>query len=88
MPRIPNVDQGVNDGEIIVFGDEGVQVIETVGHTSNQVNFWFKNSNILTQCLVRFSIWENIQWTNFLFSNMGYITKYDEIELIVIDYIK
>jgi hydroxyacylglutathione hydrolase len=47
MPRIPNVDQGVNDGEIIVFGDEGVQVIETVGHTSNQVNFWFKNSNIL-----------------------------------------
>jgi hydroxyacylglutathione hydrolase len=47
IPRIPNVDQGVNDNDILIFGDEGVQVIETAGHTSNQINFWFKNSSIL-----------------------------------------
>jgi len=45
--RIPNVDQYVNDDEIIIFGDEAAQVIETAGHTKNHINFWFKNSNIL-----------------------------------------
>ena len=45
--RIPYMDQGVVENDILTFGDESVIIIETAGHTSNQINFWFKNSNIL-----------------------------------------
>lgn len=45
--RIPNISKGVNDGDTFNFGDETVHVIETPGHTSNHIVFWFESSNIL-----------------------------------------
>lgn len=45
--RIPSIDESVEDGSIIQFGNESVQVIETHGHTKNHIIFYFMNSKIL-----------------------------------------
>lgn len=47
MNRIPTVDQGVLEGDIIPFGDENFCVIETHGHTLNHINFYGENSKTL-----------------------------------------
>lgn len=45
--RIPNMSQGMNDGDVIKFGDTFFEVIETVGHTKNHLCFWFKHDKVL-----------------------------------------
>lgn len=45
--RIPEMDQGINDGDPISFGDESIEVIETVGHTKNHLCFHFPESKNL-----------------------------------------
>ena len=45
--RIPQIDQGVVEGDKINFGSEIIQVIETPGHTKNHVVFYCQNSKIL-----------------------------------------
>lgn len=45
--RMPDLDKGVKDGDIIPFGDERLRVIETPGHTSGHVCFYAEKSHIL-----------------------------------------
>jgi len=45
--RIPNMDEGVTEGDIFSFGEETVQVFETPGHTSGHICFYFEGSHNL-----------------------------------------
>ena len=45
--HIPGQQQGVDNGEIIKFGDIMFEVIETPGHTQGHICFWSENENVL-----------------------------------------
>jgi hydroxyacylglutathione hydrolase len=45
--RISDIDQTATEGDIIQFGDETFQVIETHGHTINHIVFYGQNSKTL-----------------------------------------
>ena len=45
--RIENISRGVEEGDTINFGDEAITVLETPGHTSGHVCFWFKGNKVL-----------------------------------------
>lgn len=45
--RIPALDRAVGDGDTVAVGDQVAQVIETPGHTSGPVAYWFEASRAL-----------------------------------------
>ncbi len=45
--RISNIDIAVNETSEIMFGNEAVKVIETAGHTTGHICFYFPDSNVL-----------------------------------------
>ena len=45
--RIPNINIGLNEGDIYKFGDEDITIMETPGHTNGHICLWFKQSKIL-----------------------------------------
>ncbi len=45
--RIGNIDQAVSEGDIVTFGDEIIEVMETPGHTSGHICLWAPKSQIL-----------------------------------------
>ncbi len=45
--RIPAIDQGVEEGDIIHFAGHDITVLETSGHTIGHVSYWVKHSNLL-----------------------------------------
>jgi hydroxyacylglutathione hydrolase len=45
--RIPDMDQGVKEGDRIEFGREVAEVFETPGHTTGHIVFWFPQSRAL-----------------------------------------
>lgn len=42
--RIPALDQGVTEGDVIRLGDHEAQVFEVPGHTSGHIAFWFADA--------------------------------------------
>lgn len=47
IKRVPDMDEGVSEGDIITLGDETLRVIETPGHTAGHVCFYAQPSGIL-----------------------------------------
>lgn len=45
--RIANIDQGVSEGDILQFGSETIEIMETPGHTTGHICLWFPESAIL-----------------------------------------
>lgn len=45
--RMPDLDRGVKEGDVVMLGDERLRVIETPGHTSGHVCFYAEKSHIL-----------------------------------------
>ncbi len=45
--RIPGLDRRVSQGDIVALGDQTAQVIETPGHTSGHIAYWFDASDAL-----------------------------------------
>lgn len=45
--RMPDLDQGVKEGDAIPFGNDRLRVIETPGHTSGHICFYAEKSHIL-----------------------------------------
>ena len=39
--RIDGLDQGVKEGDVVEIGDQRARVIETPGHTRDDISFWF-----------------------------------------------
>ena len=47
LSRIPDMDRTVGEGDEVAVGGETARVIETPGHTSGHISFWFENSKAL-----------------------------------------
>ncbi|MFU8789137.1 MAG: hydroxyacylglutathione hydrolase [Methylobacter sp.] len=47
QPRIPGLDRGVKDGDVIMLGQHSAKVISTPGHTSGHIVYHFSNDNAL-----------------------------------------
>ncbi|MCI5060297.1 MAG: hydroxyacylglutathione hydrolase [Alphaproteobacteria bacterium] len=45
--RIKNINMAVSDGDVLTFGIEEATIIETPGHTSGHICFWFQRSKAL-----------------------------------------
>ena len=45
--RIPNLDQAVSEGDTVSVGEAKATVIETPGHTSGHITFWFGDDDAL-----------------------------------------
>ena len=45
--RIPGIDQRVEDGDLVTFGNETATVIAVPGHTSGHIAYWFSHSRAL-----------------------------------------
>ncbi len=45
--RIPGIDEGLSGGDVWKFGDLEMTCIETPGHTSHSLCFWFQSENAL-----------------------------------------
>ena len=45
--RIPGIDRGVQEGEELAFGALTVEVVETPGHTSGHIAYWFGEAGAL-----------------------------------------
>ena len=45
--RIPDIDKGLKDGDVLNFGDETIQITETPAHTSGHICFFFPQSKVL-----------------------------------------
>ncbi len=45
--RIPNLDQAVSEGDAVSVGEAKATVIETPGHTSGHITFWFGDDDAL-----------------------------------------
>lgn len=45
--RIPGMDQGVSDGDVVSLGREVAHVIGVPGHTSGHIAFWFSDHDAL-----------------------------------------
>jgi hydroxyacylglutathione hydrolase len=44
--KIPGIDDTVEDGSVIPFGDEEIRVIATPGHTAGHVSYYFPRSKV------------------------------------------
>ena len=44
--KIPGIDDTVEDGSVIPFGDEEIRVIATPGHTAGHVSYYFPKSKV------------------------------------------
>jgi hydroxyacylglutathione hydrolase len=44
--RIPGIDLGVGEGDIIAFGEFEIRVIETPGHTIGHVTYWIPGASV------------------------------------------
>ncbi len=47
IKRMPDLDQGMKEGDIIPFGEDRLRVIETPGHTSGHICFYAEKSHVL-----------------------------------------
>lgn len=47
LRRMPDLDTGVKDGDVIPFGNETLRVMETPGHTANHICFYAEQSHVL-----------------------------------------
>lgn len=45
--KIPGIDETLSEGNTIQFGSEGVEVIETPGHTAGHISYHFPRSKLL-----------------------------------------
>ncbi len=45
--RLPKLDQRVNEGDAVAFGNASARVIETPGHTRGQINYFLPDGEIL-----------------------------------------
>jgi len=45
--RIPDIDLTVREGDVVALGDQVGRVIETPGHTSGHVAYWFEGARAL-----------------------------------------
>jgi len=45
--KIPGIDVQLAEGDVYDFCSTSVQVFETPGHTLGQINYWFKDDNLL-----------------------------------------
>jgi hydroxyacylglutathione hydrolase len=54
--RIPGIDLALRDGQIWMFGEQEMQVLDTPGHTRGHVSFYFKQSKAVFTGDTLFSI--------------------------------
>jgi hydroxyacylglutathione hydrolase len=54
--RLPRLDEGVREGDIIRLGRAQAQVIETPGHTVGQINYFFPDGPVLLSGDTLFSL--------------------------------
>src|SRR6478735_102390 len=54
--RLPKLDQQVNEGDTVAFGNASARVIETPGHTRGQINYFFPDGEILLSGDTLFSL--------------------------------
>lgn len=47
IKRIPDIDEGVKEGDTIAFGNQTITVMETPGHTAGHICFYIKPAGIL-----------------------------------------
>jgi hydroxyacylglutathione hydrolase len=45
--RIPGIDTGLVEGDRFEFGKAAAEVLETPGHTSGHISYWFEGANAL-----------------------------------------
>jgi hydroxyacylglutathione hydrolase len=54
--RLPKLDQQVNEGDTVAFGNTSARVIDTPGHTRGQINYFFGDGEILLSGDTLFSL--------------------------------
>jgi len=54
--RLPKLDQQVNEGDSVAFGNASARVIDTPGHTRGQINYFFDDGEILLSGDTLFSL--------------------------------
>ena len=54
--RLPKLDQQVNEGDTVAFGNASARVIDTPGHTRGQINYFFSDGEILLSGDTLFSL--------------------------------
>jgi hydroxyacylglutathione hydrolase len=54
--RLPKLDQQVNEGDTVAFGNASARVIDTPGHTRGQINYFFGDGEILLSGDTLFSL--------------------------------
>jgi hydroxyacylglutathione hydrolase len=54
--RLPKLDQQVNEGDSVAFGNASARVIDTPGHTRGQINYFFPDGEILLSGDTLFSL--------------------------------
>ena len=54
--RLPRLDQQVNEGDTVGFGNASARVIDTPGHTRGQINYFFPDGEVLLSGDTLFSL--------------------------------
>jgi len=54
--RLPKLDQQVNEGDTVAFGNANARVIDTPGHTRGQINYFFDDGEVLLSGDTLFSL--------------------------------
>jgi hydroxyacylglutathione hydrolase len=54
--RLPKLDQRVNEGDTVAFGNASARVIDTPGHTRGQINYFFADGEVLLSGDTLFSL--------------------------------
>jgi hydroxyacylglutathione hydrolase len=54
--RLPKLDQQVDEGDTVAFGNASARVIETPGHTRGQINYFFADGEVLLSGDTLFSL--------------------------------
>jgi hydroxyacylglutathione hydrolase len=54
--RLPRLDQQVNEGDTVRFGNASASVIDTPGHTRGQINYFFPDGEVLLSGDTLFSL--------------------------------
>jgi hydroxyacylglutathione hydrolase len=54
--RLPKLDQQVNEGDTVAFGNASARVIDTPGHTRGQINYFFPDGEVLLSGDTLFSL--------------------------------
>jgi hydroxyacylglutathione hydrolase len=54
--RLPKLDQQVNEGDTVAFGNASARVIDTPGHTRGQINYFFADGELLLSGDTLFSL--------------------------------